>query len=291
MRHEEVVVDDVLRHHVDVYRFGEGRPRVLITAGLHGGEATGQYVAYRLIESLRDADIMGEVVILPRCNPAAFRRMHRTSPFDELDMNRVFPGDAGGSATEVLAASIWDIALGMDYIVDLHCCGVHGSPYTLAQYREYAFARELAEKIDIPLVVQSAGAEGQLFVEACARDIPAVIIELPGGGQSGVVDLAAGERTHRALLGMLRILQAIPGEAAEPSPIFCAPLRRIAAPDDGLYLPQVAPGACFAAGKVLATLDEEELSAEFSGWTVISRPPSYVFRNTSVLVLAPEGEE
>jgi len=289
MKREEITVEDFLVHKVDVYRFGTGGPRVLVTAGLHGAETTGQYVAYRLIKSLRDADINGEVVVVPRGNPAAFRRMQRTSPYDERDMNRIFPGDQDGSATEVLAHQIWEIALECDYIVDLHCCGIYGSSYTLAQYREYEFARDLAGKIDIPLVVQSAGAEGQLFVEACAEDIPAVIIELPGGGRSGVIDLAAAEQTRRALLGLLRVLEVLPGDAPEPAPSFCDPLRRIAAPRDGLYLPQIAPGGAFEAGQVLGTVQGEELTVDFSGWAVIARPAGYVFRDASLLVLAPKG--
>lgn len=293
MIREELVVDDVIVQKVDVYRFGEGSPKVLFTGGLHGGEMTGQYVAFEVIERLKakEDELSGEVVVIPRANPAAFRRMQRTSPYDERDMNRIFPGKPDGTPTEILANKIWDIAVDMDYIVDLHCCGIYGSPYTLAQYEEYDFAGELADKIDIPVVVQSAGARGQLFVEAALEDIPSVIIELPGGGRAGVIDMAAASRTIEALMNLLVDLAVLPGEVREVNPVFCGPLRRVSAPAHGLFLPQVAPGEAVEEGQVLGSVDGEPLRVDFSGYVIIARPPGYAFRGSPTVVLAPSAEE
>ena len=288
MRKDEITVEDVMLHRVDRYRFGEGSPRVLITGGLHGGETTGQYAAYRMIDEMKKRDPAGEVTIMPRCNPAAFRGMRRSSPYDEQDMNRIFPGRTDGTSTEALASQIWDIAQDMDYIVDLHCCGLYGTSYTLAQYEDHDFARDLAQKIDIPLVVQSAGARGQLFVEAGLKGIPSVIIELPGGGRTGIVDLGAGEETVSALINMLALLGILPGEEGrEPDPVFSGKLRMVRCAADGLFLPRIAPGKPFEEGQVLGALTGEQLSVDFPGHAMIVRPPGYVFRGATVLVLAP----
>ena len=291
MQKELITVKDVVTQDIEVYRLGEGDPKVLITAGLHGGEMTGQHAAFELLNQLQDASLEGQVTIIPRANPAAFRRMRRTSPFDEQDMNRIFPGDEDGTPSQRIAHHIYNIALEHDYIVDLHCCGPQGSPYTLAQYEEYEFSEELAGLLDIPVAVQSGGAEGQLFVEAAGREeIPSVIIELPGGGRSGMIDLSAADMTVEALNRMLTLLDVLPGAADKPEPVFCEQLRRVKPPEHGLFIPAVAPGEKFSAGQTLATLNDEEISVGFSGFAIIVRPASYVFGNMTSLVLAPETE-
>ncbi len=291
MQREVITVKDVVTQEVEVLRFGGGEPRVLVTAGLHGGEMTGQYAAFELIDRLPGENVTGSVTIIPRANPAAFRRMQRTSPFDEQDMNRIFPGDEEGTPSQRIAHHIYQIALEHDYIVDLHCCGPHGSPYTLAQYEEYDFAQDLAAMLDIPVVVQSAGAAGQLFVEAAKREeIPSVIIELPGGGRSGMIDLSAGEMTVQALLRLLRLLGVIQGEASTPQPVFCQKLRRVQPPVSGLFLPGVAPGERFEAGQQLAVVQDRELTVDFSGFATVVRPAGYVFSSMPALVLAPVAE-
>lgn len=284
--------ESTLRHRVPVYRFGSGdSPRILVTAGLHGSEATGQYAAFRLIETLAaDPEIAGEITILPRCNPSAFRRMERTSPFDDLDMNRIFPGDAEGTPTQVLASRIWDMAREADYIVDLHCAGPYATPYTLAQHSEYENCRELASLLDIPVVVQSGGSEGQLFVEAARQGIPSVIIELPGGGPDGIIDLAAGEDTVGALCRMLTLLGIAPGEADAPDPVLLDELERITAPREGLYLPGYAAGEEIPAGEGVGTLDGDPILPGETGYCIMNRPPGYVFPGTRLAAVAPRAE-
>ncbi len=286
------VEGSTLTHRVPVYRFGSGSPRVLITAGLHGGEVTGQYAALGLIDRLSrlEGDPAGEVTILPRCNPSAFRRMQRTSPFDELDMNRIFPGEEDGSPTLALASEIFEMARDMDYIVDLHCAGPYSSPYTLAQYREYDNCRDLAGMLDIPVIVQSGGSEGQLFVEAAREGIPSVIIELPGGGPDGIIDLAAGEDTVGALCRMLTLLGIAPGEADAPDPVLLDELERITAPREGLYLPGYAAGEEIPAGEGVGTLDGDPILPGETGYCIMNRPPGYVFPGTRLAAVAPRAE-
>lgn len=285
--------DGELIHEIPVYRFGAGRPRFLITAGLHGSEVTGQYAASRLVEAMKGLEETpsGEIVIMPRCNPSAFRRMHRTSPFDDVDMNRAFPGDEGGSPTQVLTARIWDVAVDCDYIVDLHCAGPFAAPYTLAQYEEYDNCRELAGMLDIPAIVQSGGSEGQLFVEAARRGIPAVVIELPGGGPDGIIDLAAGEEACGALTRLLTLLQILPGDSTEPNPRFCTQLKKVTASREGLYLPQMAPGERFQGGDVVGILGGDHILAEGRGYCVVNRPAGYVFPTGGLAALTNFADE
>ena len=105
----------------DVYTFGSGEPRITFTAGIHGNEVSGIYVAQRLIgHFIKNPPVKGTVKIIPTVNAAAMRCMQRRSPFDAVDLNRVFPGNESGSISHKLAASIYKETADADILVDLH---------------------------------------------------------------------------------------------------------------------------------------------------------------------------
>lgn len=154
----------------DVYTFGSGEPRITFTAGIHGNEVSGIYVAQRLIgHFIKNPPVKGTVKIIPTVNAAAMRCMQRRSPFDAVDLNRVFPGSESGSISHKLAASIYSETADADILVDLHCCGQHGLPYILSVYSESAKVRNLVSRITMPIAVHSEGLGGQLFTESCRK--------------------------------------------------------------------------------------------------------------------------
>src|SRR5882762_3103103 len=81
---------------------GDG-PRVLLMAGNHGDEYEGQVALGKLIRSLGAEEVRGRIIMLPSANfPAAMAGM-RTSPLDEGNLNRSFPGDPYGGPTAQIA--------------------------------------------------------------------------------------------------------------------------------------------------------------------------------------------
>ena len=81
---------------------GDG-PSVLMQAGNHGDEWEGQIGLGNLIRALQPKDIKGRLVILPSANFPAAMEGRRTSPIDEGNLNRSFPGDAEGTITQQIA--------------------------------------------------------------------------------------------------------------------------------------------------------------------------------------------
>ncbi len=73
-------------------RNGEG-PTVLLMSGTHGDEYEGQVTLSKLVNQLEADDINGRLIILPMANYPAAKAGLRTSPIDELNLNRVYPGD------------------------------------------------------------------------------------------------------------------------------------------------------------------------------------------------------
>lgn len=104
-------------------RNGDG-PTVLIMAGNHGDEYEGQVIVSELIRKLDASMIAGQVILLPMANFPAAQIGKRTSPLDNGNLNRSFPGKADGTPTEVIAHYIEHVLLPRcDYVLDLHSGG------------------------------------------------------------------------------------------------------------------------------------------------------------------------
>lgn len=108
---------------VVILKNGDG-PTVLLTAGNHGNEDQGQVIIRQLIAELRPEDIKGRVILMPALNPPAVHAFRRTSPVDDGNLNRSFPGDVNGSPTSQIADFLTNFLLPMcDAGVDLHSGG------------------------------------------------------------------------------------------------------------------------------------------------------------------------
>lgn len=293
--HRRVSIEAFSPHELEFHTYGCAAhgPKVLVTAGIHGGEATGIRAAHKLQRWLETRDLEGQVTVLPVANPAAFRRGTRSGPYDELDMNRIFPGSAGGSPTERLAHAIWEEAEQHDFIIDLHCCGLYGSDYTLALWNQFDGARDLASKLDIPVVIQSGGTRNQLFVEACHKGIPAVIIELAGGQMGhdgGIVNRKSAEAAFLAVSNLLMRLGVAEGEAPACAPTFYGKLQEVNVASQGLWKPAIAPGAQVTEGQSLGKFEGREVLSPLTGVATSVRPCSFRFPGQTVCMVAPVQE-
>lgn len=288
MEYSKKQVGDLIGFELEIYHFGKKPgPKLMITGGVHGGEVTGIHAAKRLIDYLqRNEDkLQGQVKILPICNQGAYRRMERTNPYDEIDMNRIFPGREGSKPTLATAALVYQEAGWADYLVDLHCCGLYGSNYTLATWMDSEADKKLASMLDIPVVIKSGGTAGQLFVESSQkRNIPSVIIELAGGQPTGEIDLASSEGAYNALIKLMQQLEMLPGQAEAFETVFCLPLEREVAQEDGLFLPKAAKGTWVKEGELLATLNDKPILALKDCRVMNIGPARYLFRGDYLYV-------
>jgi predicted deacylase len=81
---------------------GEG-PTALFIGGNHGDEYEGQVAIGNLARSLDPSRIRGRVILLPMANFPAALAAQRVSPIDDLNLNRIFPGDPDGTPTQQIA--------------------------------------------------------------------------------------------------------------------------------------------------------------------------------------------
>jgi predicted deacylase len=185
-------------------------PRVVITAGVHGGEFTPIDAAVRLADLLEPGKVRGQVVICPVANPnAVYQGRLNVSPVDGVNINRVFPGDPDGGPTERLAAWLFThLVDGADIYIDLHCGGIDQVLRDFVGYRltgdpglDKATA-ELAGSFGIEDVIIGLTAEGgNSHAAAARRGVSAVLVEV---GELGQRDEPTARRRVDGLLQALR---------------------------------------------------------------------------------------
>ena len=107
-----------------VIRNGEG-PTALLTGGNHGDEYEGPLALFDLAAHARSrARSAGTVIIVPAMNYPAFRAGTRTSPIDQGNLNRSFPGRPDGTVTEKIADYFQrDLLPLADIVLDFHSGG------------------------------------------------------------------------------------------------------------------------------------------------------------------------
>jgi predicted deacylase len=200
-------------------------PRVVITAGVHGGEFTPIDAVVRLADRLDPREVHGQVVICPVANPnAVYQGRLNVSPVDGVNINRVFPGDPDGGPTERLAAWLFRHLIdGADVYVDLHCGGIDQVLRPFVGYRltgdpdlDKATA-ELAGSFGVEDVILGLTPEGgNSHAAAARRGISAVLVEV---GELGRRDEATALSRVDGLLRALRHLGVLDQDGSTPAPI------------------------------------------------------------------------
>jgi uncharacterized protein len=229
-------------------------PKLLVTAGVHGAEYSSIEAARRLT-ALSPDSITGELTILPVLNIKAFwGHLPYVNPLDGKNINRVFPGDAKGSASERLAAWLVETAMtGMDGYVDLHCGDIIEALLPFAIYRdgdERSLALAMAS--GFAHVVRSTS-QGHSYGAATKIGVPGVLLESGGNGlwtEETVGLLETGVKRIMAKLGMMKT-----GGGTAPRPTVCR-MEVTKAPASGYWHCAVSPGATVARGATLGTITD-----------------------------------
>jgi predicted deacylase len=242
-------------------RRGSG-PTALLVAGNHGDEYEGQIALVRLIQSLDPADVAGRIIVLPAANLPAVMAGRRTSPLDQGNLNRSFPGDPDGGPTAMIAHYIESVLLPMaDVALDLHSGGSSldylpcalvrdgGSPDQVE--RTFAVLRAFGGDLAYVSDGRNQGAERTFHAAASRCGVLAITTELGGGGDVNPRGLKLAEEGLRRVLAHVGILRdALP----RPSPmrILCVegPGSFVLAPEDGVFEPSVELGATVEAGQL-----------------------------------------
>ena len=160
-------------------------PTLYVQAVSDGDELNGLGVVRRAVPQIDPEKLAGTVLVTGIVNYHAFQVSEHRNPVDDTKMNRTYPGDESGTASERIAAATFDAASRADLVLDLHQgstsrminevrvrCGKH--------HRLHEECLELAKVFGCGHVLDQKGPEGQLARAAPDEGIPTVDPELGG---------------------------------------------------------------------------------------------------------------
>lgn len=197
-------------------------PTLVITGGVHAAEYASIAAALELGRSLEPAELRGRVIVIPVMNMPAFSaRSIYVCPLDGRNLNRVFPGNANGTASEQIADWVFrNVISQADFYVDLHGGDLVEAlvPFTIfhrsGNERVDGKSLEMAKIFGIRYLVCSE-TPGSTYCAASRAGIPSILAESGGQGIWRPEDVALLKEGVRRLM---RHFDMADGDTLEPSP-------------------------------------------------------------------------
>jgi len=244
-------------------------PVLAITGGIHGAEYASIEAALRLAHSLNPAKLHGRVIVLPVVSMQAYKsRSIYIVPMDGKNLNRQFPGDVEGTASEQLAYWLTlNVFKQADYYVDLHGGDLNEAlvPFTVFQKAgdktTNARSLELARVFGIKYLIGS-DIKGSTISTAAALGIPGILAESGGQGiwePHHIQVLSDGLDRVMLHLGMVEYTTTKPSET-----IVMNQFVWMWSKHNGCYYPEVHVGDMVTIGQPIGRV------ADFEGKTLQS---------------------
>lgn len=220
---------------------------LVVTAALHGDEFEGVRAVLDIFAELDAADMSGTLITVPVANPPAFWKGTRTSPLDDGNLARLFPGKPDGTPTEVIAFHLGEsIIARADFFLDLHSGGVKLIMPSMVGYDANDTAsRDAAMTFGAPVAwAHRTIPPGRTISFAASRGIPWLYTEARGAGRIDARDLQMFTSGIRNLLRHLKIL---------PGAVLASPPARLLQGDGNIDSSIVAtrPGFLIPAVELL----------------------------------------
>lgn len=244
-------------------------PTLALVAGIHGSEPSPIVGLQRVRADLDPAQLSGTVIIVQIANVPSF--VHRTiyrGPWDQKNLNRVFPGKADGTGSERIAHAITTQVIDQcDYLVDMHSGDGNEElrPYSYwnnlgVDKRVDTVAREMALAFGLDHIVIDRGRprdiNATLFCSNTAhvRGKPAVTTEAGGVGVP-TEDMVA--LNARGAVRVMKYLGLIPGarEMVE-HPVWLEPSEVLYSPGTGIWHAAVHSDQRVKKGDLLGSLTD-----------------------------------
>ena len=188
-------------------------PVLFVNAGVHGGEYPAIEAVIRLSKMLDPKKISGTVILMPVINLPAFRtRTPFVCPVDNVNPNRVFPGDAKGTYSEQMThALIHEFVVHADGYIDLHGGDIPealvpfvicraGNDEVAKKSKEIAMAFGLPYVLTVSKPVQPSKGQSS-YAAAAEKGVPSILAEAGGVGQ------LQQDQVELLVNGVVRVMQ------------------------------------------------------------------------------------
>ncbi|SPH24917.1 N-alpha-acetyl-L-2,4-diaminobutyric acid deacetylase [Defluviimonas aquaemixtae] len=262
-------------------------PVMFISSGVHGDEVIGVEILRRILKLPAIGGLRGTLIAVPIVNTFGFLNHSRYLP-DRRDLNRCFPGSAGGSLAARLAnLFLTDVVSRCELGIDLHSAAIHRT--NLPQIRiapGNARTMELAKVFGAPVILTSQVRDGSLRGAARDRNVDMLLYEAGEGLRFDEVAVRAG------VAGILRVMRhtgMLPAKGVaktKPTSVLCMSSKWLRAPAGGLIRTFRAEGDVVAAGETLAAVSDPFGEKE----TTMTAPTDGIIVGRAVLPIVNEGD-
>ena len=282
-------------------------PTFGIVTNTHGDEFLPTIAIRQTLQGLDTAALHGRLVVVSVANPMATANFGRQTPeqHGRTDLHEVYPGNARGNTTQMIAAAIATNVLNhVDALIDFHSGGSGGRLQARVDYNSQTPPELKAKNLGLARAFGAPFVHENEFAGAAShylngRGIPAVNPEV-GGAYLG----AENTRYYTKMMidglhGMMRHLGMIPGEVKPPRQIdFNTKARVEIRPRQSGYLASHFEqpgdlGRLITGGTRLGEVIDlysyaviEELAAPSDGYLFFSRYSGVVGGGTQAFALA-----
>ncbi len=207
-----------------------------IQAVSDGDELNGLGVINRLVPQLDPAEIAGDILIVGIVNYYGFQVAEHRNPIDDTKLNRTYPGNASGTASERISAATFKAVRRSDLVLDLH----QGSTSCMIdevrvrcgrRHRLHRDCLELAKVFGCGYILDRKGPDGQLARVAPDEGIPTIDPEL--GGAVGW-DEASIQKGVKGVFNVLYRYGFLDGDITTATQIRATGFRQYGSPAGGL---------------------------------------------------------
>lgn len=284
--------DEGTRIPVTVVHGAKEGPILALIAGTHGYEYTSIIALPRVAAKLDPARMSGSVILVHMANPTTFygRRVYYGS--DEKNLNRMYPGDPGGTISQRIAHAITaEVIDKSTHLIDMHCGDGNESlrPYSywmpIGDEKVDAAAREmvLAYGLDHIVVDRTRPTDPKktLYTSTTAmvRGKPAITTESGGMGLTDEASVQAHVDGALSVMAYLGIMDAPSVRATHP--VWYEKSEVLRAPVTGLWRPVVDQRHTVAKDALVGRIVDpfgnvlREIRAPFAGemMYVVGTPP------------------
>jgi predicted deacylase len=246
-------------------------PVLFVNAGVHGSEYPAIEAVIRLSKTLDPKKISGSVILMPALNLPAFRsRTPFVCPIDNVNPNRVFPGDPSGSYSEQMThALINEFVVHADAYVDLHGGDIPEAlvPFVICRAgeddvsvksKQMALAFQLPYVLTVSKPVQPSKGLSS-YAAAADKRIPAILAEAGGVGQmqeDAVAMLVNGVMRVMEHLGMLDSKGQALETSASATPLVLTKFEWVYTKRAGMWYSKVGAGDFVKQGQEIGTVGD-----------------------------------
>jgi len=243
-------------------------PVLLLAAGTHGDEFPSMFALQKLREEVRPGELSGTLVLLHLSNIDGFHANRiALNPKDNKNLNREFPGSAGGTPTEQIADFLTkEFVVKADYFIDMHSGSAN------QQLLDHVYSPFVGNKVLDDLTFEFAKATGMQHIvmygdrprdpdnsisfpnTAMTRGVPGLTTEIGHLGQYTEESVGYAVQVSRNALYFLEMLPGEPGPHAEP--VIYETLTSAKSHHTGFFLPGVKIGAKVEKGTPLGKVTD-----------------------------------